>query len=433
MDAEKAYHMLPLQADPNDSTVAPLPFTPTAGVACGFSEEAREGTYGPVRRDRLPNGIAAWLVTRYEDVTAGLTDPRLVLDAASCEAALLSNGDLPSRYSRSLTRVSRNLLNTDPPDHTRLRRFVTRGFSARRLEAVRSRVHQIADQLVSAIAVHASRGRVVNLVETLAFPLPIIVICEMLGVPYSDRNQFRAWSDAIITLEPGTEATAASARAMSRMDRYFTELIGTKRARPGDDLVTTLLATTEDGDRLNNDELHAMLRLLLVAGHETTSALIGSSVLLLLRHPEQLAILRADPSLTVSAVEECLRFAPPVAFALPRFTTAGVQIGEVTVPPGEAVALGLWTADHDPERFASPNVFDIKRGDNPQIAFGHGAHFCLGAALARLEAEAALGALLRKFPEMSLAVPYEAVPWKHSAVRGPSHLPVRLVPGSLHG
>jgi cytochrome P450 len=206
--------------------------------------------------------------------------------------------------------------------------------------------------------------------------------------------------------------------------------VETKRAHPGDDLTSALITAHDDGDRLDSGELRTMLSLLLVAGHETTVNLIGNSVLTLLRNPEQLAALRADTTLMAGAVEECLRHVGPVAFSATRFATADIVLGEVTVPAGQVVALGLWAAGHDPDQFPDPDRFDITRATNSHLAFGRGTHFCVGANLARMEAQVALTVLVRHFDDLALAVPESAIRWRPANTRGPASLPLNLVPGS---
>jgi cytochrome P450 len=384
---------------------------------------------GPARRGRLTTGIGAWLVTRYTEVAAALGDPRLVMSAPLIEADLVQRGELPQRFGAMFQRRSKNLLNTDPPDHTRLRRLVGGSFTARRIERLRPRAEKICEELVTAISEHA--GQPVDLVGSYAFPLPVLMICELLGVPAEDHTYFRTWTNAIV-FDHGDEASIAAYRtAVTSLDEYFGALIDTKRAHPGDDLTSDLVAAHDSGDHLDVDELRTMLSLLLVAGHETTVNLIGSSVLTLLRHPEQLELLRADPGLVPAAVEECLRLVGPVSFSSMRFSTEDIELQDVTIPAGEVVALGLWTADHDPSRFPEPHRFDITRTDNAHVAFGRGAHFCVGAGLARMEAQVAIATLVRHFGSIRLAVPEEDLTWRPANTRGPITLPLYLTEADL--
>jgi cytochrome P450 len=398
-----------------DPARIPLPLI--AGDATGV---------GPAHRGRLITGIGAWLVTRYAEVTSALSDPRLVMSAPEVEAALVERGELPQRFSSLFQRKGKSLLSTDPPDHTRLRRLVAGSFTARRVESLRQRAVEICDELAIAMRERAAGGQPVDLVGSYAFPLPVLMICELLGVPAEDHQDFRAWTNAIV-FDQGDEASVARYRAaVASLDEYFGALVETKRAHPGEDLTSDLIAAHDDKDRLDGTELRTMLSLLLVAGHETTVNLIGSSVLTLLRNPEQLAALRADATLLPGAVEECLRHVGPVAFSSMRFATADIEFGEVTVPAGTVVALGLWAADHDPAQFPDPYRFDITRPAGNHMAFGRGAHFCVGASLARMEAQVAISVLLRHFSGITLAVPEDELDWRPANTRGPISLPLHL-------
>jgi cytochrome P450 len=367
----------------------------------------------PVTRVVLPSGHPAWLVTRYDDVRAVLSDPRfsryLLYPGAPC---LIEPGDFSTG--------ERSILNLDPPDHTRLRRLAAKAFTARRIEGMRARVEEITEELLDAIS---ARTPPVDLIEELAFPLPTAVICELLGVPYEDRADFRAWSTTIVApFQSGPEAVAA---AMRECARFMSELIERKRRDPGADLLTALIEARDEDDRLTEPELVDLMAQLLLAGHETTVSLIASAVVLLARHPDQLAAVRADSTLVRSAVEEVLRYESPAEAALLRVATADVSVGGVTIRKGEGVLAHTGSANFDEARFANPAAFDITRRDNPHLGFGHGAHFCFGAPLARLEAQVALSALLRRFPDLRLAVSPDEVQWRPPlSVRGPTAVPV---------
>jgi cytochrome P450 len=274
-------------------------------------------------------------------------------------------------------------------------------------------------------------GQPVDLVTSYAFPVPVLMICELLGVAADDHADFREWTNAIV-FDQGDEASVAAYRnAVASLDEYFGALIETKRANPGDDLTSALVAAHDGGDHLDSDELRTMLSLLLVAGHETTINLISNSVLTLLRHPDQLALLRDNPALLPVAVEECLRLVGPVGFSSMRFSTEDIELNEVTIPAGEVVAVGLWTADHDPARFPEPHKFDITRTDNAHVAFGRGTHFCIGASLARMEAQVAIGTLVRRFGSITLAVPEDELRWRPANTRGPIALPLLVTEADL--
>jgi cytochrome P450 len=364
----------------------------------------------------MPGGGRAWLVTRYDDVRAALADPRLAKDWVR---HMTPQGQAPDPVHGHF---SRNMLTVDPPDHTRLRRLVQQAFTPRRVAALRPRVQQIADGLLGAMA--DSGGDVTDLIPAFAFPLPVTVICELLGIPGDDQEEFRAWSAAMVdSLVPADGHRAASLG----MYQYFTELIAAKRRHPGDDLVSALITARDAGDSLSESELLSMLFLLLIAGHETTVNLIASGTLALLRHPGELARLRSGSPPLPAAVEELLRYASPVNHATERFTLEPVTIGDVTIPAREWVILATASANHDPARFRDAGSLDLGRDTAGHLAFGHGIHYCLGAPLARLEGEVALGSLLARFPELALAVPESSLRWRASSlIHGLESLPVRL-------
>ncbi|MEU2794525.1 cytochrome P450 [Streptomyces sp. NPDC007100] len=369
---------------------------------------------GPVHHVRIPDGQEAWLIVGYEEARAALADPRLAKDWT--RAGITLSGPVePDEWEFM------NMLDADPPQHTRLRKLVAREFTTRRVEALRPRVQKITDDLLDAMLA-APDGRA-DLVEALAFPLPMTVICELLGVPDIDREAFRAWSNELIS-PTGEEEAAAAARDMSG---YLAGLIEDKRQAPGEDLLSALVRTSdEDGDQLSRQELLGMAFLLLVAGHETTVNLIANGVRALLRHPAQLAALRADASLLDNAVEEMLRYEGPVENATWRFTTEPVEIGRTVVPAGAFVLVGLAAAGRAAERFTDPDTFDITRETRGHMAFGHGIHFCLGAPLARMEGRIAVRTLLDRCPELALDTGADALTWRTGMLmRGPHHLPVR--------
>jgi cytochrome P450 len=377
---------------------------------------ARLRAQGPAVPVVLPHGERVWLVTRYADVRAALADPRLHKDWAG---KLTPPDWVPDPVTGYL---SVHMLNTDPPDHTRLRRLVSRGFTARRVAGLRPRVEAITASLLDAMS--AAPGGEVDLIEAFAFPLPVTVICELLGIPVRDQAQFRTWSSAMVASdgEPGSFRAAGT-----EMFRYFSDLVAAKRASPADDLVSALISASDDEDKLDERELMAMLFLLLVAGHETTANLIASGTLALLANPAELARLRADPTLLPGAVEELLRYANPLNHATDRFTLEPVDIGGVTIPAREWVLCVTSSANRDPARFADADRLDIGRDAGGHVAFGQGIHYCLGAPLARLEGEVAFGALLSRFPGLSLAADPATLRWRQSSlIHGLERLPVRL-------
>ncbi|CAL9337318.1 Cytochrome P450 monooxygenase PikC [Streptomyces sp. enrichment culture] len=376
---------------------------------------ARLRAQGPVHRIRMPEGMDAWLVVGYEAGRAALTDPRLSKNWDNAAPA----------FRHGAISAGPHMLRADPPDHTRLRKLVAREFTARRVEHLAPRVQKTTDELVDAML--AAPGGRVDLVEALSFPLPISVICDLLGVPDLDRRSFRTWSnDALGATDPAQREAAATA-----MVGYLTELIEDKRRHLGDDLMSALIhGSDEDGDSLSPRELLGMAWLLLVAGHETTVNLISNGVLALLTHPDQLAALRADPGLMGNAVEEMLRFDSPVETPTYRFTTEPMTIGGTTVPGGgELVLVALADANRDPDRFPESGRFDITRDARGHIAFGHGIHYCLGAPLARLEARIAIGTLLDRCAGLDLDIHPAAITWRTGMlIRGPHSLPVRVTP-----
>ena len=368
---------------------------------------------GPVHRVLMPEGYEAWLVVGYEAGRAALNDARL--SKAWSNAA-------PDMGVESVA-AGRTMLGTDLPEHTRLRKLVAREFTPRRVEAMTPQVQGFADALFDTMAKEPSRRG--DLVEDLAFPLPITVICELLGVPFLDRARFRGWSNTALT-DHSAEARAVAQKAMND---FLVDLLADKRRQRGDDLMSDLIHTAdEDGDRLDAEELLGMAWVLLVAGHETTVNLISNGVLALLTHPEQLAALRADPDgLLDGAVEEILRYDGPVETTTYRFSVAPVEMGGTVIPgDGRLVLIALADADRDPARFPDPGRFDIRRDARGHLAFGHGIHYCLGAPLARLEARIALRGLLDRFPGLALDIDPAELRWRGGLlIRGPVHLPVR--------
>lgn len=364
---------------------------------------------GPVHRVRLPepDPWECWLVVGYDEARAALADPRFAKDLRK-----LGGQGIDEQM------MGRHVLVSDPPEHTRLRSLVTRAFTARRVQTLAPRVQRITDDLLDAML---PRGRA-DLVESFAYPLPMTVICELLGVPDLDRDAFRAMSTEIMT----PTAEGGHVTAMRQMAEYLDELIEDKRSSaPGDDLLSDLIRTrAEDGDRLSRTELRGMAFILLVAGHETTVNLLTNGVYGLLTHPEQLAALRADMSLMDGAVEEMLRYEGPVETATFRFAAEPVELGGQLIGRGEGLLVGLDSANRDGVRYPEPDRFDIRRAPQGHLAFGHGLHFCLGAPLARLEARTALRSLLDRCPDLTLdGPPGPRVPGM--LMRGFRALPIR--------
>lgn len=375
---------------------------------------ARLREAGPVSRIIGPDRLPVWVVTRYADVRQLLADPRLSLDKTHRLPGHYRGFSLPAA-------LDANLLNMDPPDHTRIRRLVTQAFTAGRVERMRPGIQSLADRLLDSVA---DRGRA-DLVGEFAAPLPITVICDLLGVPHESRRDFRAWTDAL--LAPNPEAPDGVKSAVAAMVTYFPQLIADKRRTPGNDLLSDLINARDGSDRLTEDELTSLAFLILAAGYENTVQLIGTAVLAMLDHPEQLAALRDDPAKIEGAVEEFARFDGPALLAIRRFPVEDVEIGGVKIPAGETVMLSLASANRDSARFRNPDHLDIDRRDRGHLALGHGIHYCVGAPLARLETQIAVSTLLRRFPALELDVPREDLRWRPSMrSRGLIALPVRF-------
>jgi cytochrome P450 len=383
---------------------------------------ARLRSSAPVHRASLPDGRGVWLITRYEDVLAVLKDRRFVKDWRTALTPEQLAGIPP--IPEVMKPLSRNMLDTDPPDHERLRALVSKAFTPRLIEQMRPRVQAIADGLLDAVK---DRGEM-DLIDDYAFPLPITVIAELLGVPAEDRNNFREWSDAAVSGNASQEyMEKILIPHMQAFTDYLRALFEEKHANPRDDLVSALVRAEEAGDKLSEDELLGMVFLLLVAGHETTVNLIGNGMLALLQHPDQLRKLREDPSLIKPAVEELLRYDGPVETSTERFAREDVAIGETVIPRGEMVLVVLAAADHDPGRFSDPDDLDITRTDNRHLAFGKGIHHCLGAPLARMEGQIAISTLLRRMPNLRLKGSPESLSWRPGMIlRGLRGLPVEF-------
>ncbi|HEY8120924.1 MAG TPA: cytochrome P450 [Myxococcota bacterium] len=400
---------------------------PAIGLFNPFLSENRRDPYPSYARVREAGGIyrapfGMFVASRYDDVVALLRDPRFSADrsqAAPFRLIRWLNRDAPD----FLNLIDRNLLNLDGPDHARIRGLVTKAFTPRRVAALRPRIEAIVETLLD----EAGERPDFELVRDLAHPLPVIVIAELLGVPLEDRERFRGWSSGVVQIIDPLNAERGLGRAReaaSALAGYFRGMLALRRAEPRDDLLSAMIAAEQDGRVLGEGDLLSLCALLLAAGHETTTNLISNAVLALLRFPDQAERLRAQPSLMPTAVEEFLRFDSPVQFT-DRIAAEDVELGGQRIPRGRPVGLLLAAANHDPAQFAAPHRLDIGRADNRHVAFGGGPHFCLGAPLARLEAELALGALLRRFAKWS-GDP-SAVAYRRSVLlRGPLALPLRF-------
>ncbi|MFY1655058.1 cytochrome P450 family protein [Solwaraspora sp. WMMB762] len=383
-------------------------------IADPYPTLARIRSNGPVSILHSDEGLPMWVIARYRDVRAALADPRFGQDARRAQAladdrvaGVTLGGDVV------------HMLNSDPPDHTRLRRLIHAAFTARRVAAMRPMVDRITTSLLDGIA----GRRTVDLVKDFAFPLPMLIICELLGFPAEDRAAYRAWSTAILT---HSDDPADFATALGEMTDYIGGQLRHRRAHPGDDILTGLLAARDAGE-LTDDEIVGMVFLLLIGGHETTVNLLGTATLALLRHPDQLRWLLANRPALPAAIDEFLRYESPVSMATLRFTTEQVDIDGVRIPAGELVLVSLGGANRDPDRFPDPDRLILDRGDPGHLAFGHGLHRCLGAFLGKLEGELALGALLDRHPGLTLAADEHELPWRNTIMlRGLESLPVAL-------
>jgi cytochrome P450 len=360
---------------------------------------ARLRAEAPICRVRTPDKQPTWLVTRYEDVAALLKDERFIKDrrAALTPAQAARQPWIPA----ALRPLERNMLDLDPPDHTRLRALVHKAFTPRLIENLRGRVQEIADELLDAAQ---DRGRT-ELIRDFALPLPSIVIAELIGVPARDRHRFHRWSTALLTAPATTWGLLRILPSVLAFMRYLRRLIAARRVAHSDDLAGALVQARESGDALSEDELLAMIVLLLIAGHETTVNLIGNGTLALLRHPDQLERLRQDPELIKPGIEELLRYDGPLLTATDRYAREDAEIGGVTIPRGERVLAALASADRDERQFDDPDELDLTREPNRHVAFGLGTHYCLGAPLARLEGQIAINTLIRRLPGLQLATP----------------------------
>ena len=362
-----------------------------------------------------------WVLSRYADCEAVLRDPRW----SSNPEHLTSRVELGAMDLRSTMRDLDTgiLLFLDPPDHTRLRRLVSQAFTPRSIERLRPRIQELVDGILDELA----GEREVDLMPTLAYPLPVIVICQLLGVPAEDRALFGPWSSDASRLLDGEvdlETANRGVVAVMQLINYLNGLIEERRRRPRDDLLSALITAEEEGDKLTESDLRAVVVLLFIAGHETTMNLIGNGILALLRHPDQLARLRDDPGLDASAVEELLRYDGPVHFTA-RIATEDLEVGGHHVPKGQQVVTLLAAANRDPARFEDPDRLDLARPDNRHLTFSGGMHYCLGAALARVEAQVAIGSLVRRFPGLALADPHP--PYRdHVVLRGLQELRLSL-------
>ncbi|MEV8534374.1 cytochrome P450 [Streptomyces sp. NPDC051211] len=383
--------------------------------------------HSPVHRTKLPSGVEAWLVTRYADARQALADQRLSKNPAHHAEPAHAKGKTGIPGERKAELMT-HLLNIDPPDHTRLRRLVSKAFTPRRVAEFTPRVQELTDHLIDKFA---GKGEA-DLIHEFAFPLPIYAICELLGVPREDQDDFRDWAGMMIRHGGGPRGGVA--RSVKQMRNYLVELIHRKRDDLGEDLISGLIRASDHGEHLTENEAAAMAFILLFAGFETTVNLIGNGVHSLFMNPDQRARLQTslaagERGLLATGVEELLRYDGPVELATWRFATRPLTLGGQDIAAGDPVLVVLAAADRDPERFASPDTLDLSRTDNQHLGYGHGIHYCLGAPLARLEGQTALATLLTRIPDLQLAVEPEALRWRGGLImRGLRTLPVVFTP-----
>lgn len=401
------------------------PFSP-AFAADPYPTYAWLREHSPVHRVSAEGMAPFWLVSRHHDVVDALRDGRLVNDPTG--AMTPEERERNPAVPEALGLVWHNVLTTDPPDHTRLRRLVQAAFTPGYVAGLRPRVQEIVDDLLERAAGEGS----VDLVEGYGAPLAVTVIAEVLGVPAHDHDRFRGWAVAVNSMDPTDPGSlAATVPRLEEFAGYLADLVAARRSSPREDL-TSALVRAQGGDEasLSGSELLSMLFVLLVAGHDTTVNLISDGALALLEHPDQLELLRARPDLVGGAVEELLRHDGPVVHSSFRWAREDLVLGGVEVARGDGVLLSLASADRDPEAFERPDDLDITRRARSHLAFGHGIHRCLGAPLARLEAEVALLGLVQRFPGLRLAGPVETLRWRPGVIlRGPEHLPVLVTDG----
>jgi cytochrome P450 len=365
----------------------------------------------PVSRVQLPYGPPAWLVTDYELTKAVLSDARF--SRAACVGR-----DNPRETAADVSQVAESVLSMDPPQHTRIRKLVGKAFTPRRVAELRPRAtaisHELLDDMIAA-------GPPADLVDSFSYALPAIMICELLGIPEADRPMFRSWTDAIVS----TATAVQEQDAYLHLVGYIADMFAARRTRPGDDLLTWLVQARDTDDRLSESELLVLGMALLVAGYETTAHQITNMTYTLLTHPPQLQQLRQRPELLPAAVEEMLRFNVFGSAINPRIATADVEIGNVVVLAGEPVLCSRSSANRDETVFSHPDELDLSRDPNPHLAFGYGPHFCLGANLARVELQVALGAILSRLPGLRIAVPEDSLTWHSGTImRGLAAFPI---------
>ncbi|HTK06209.1 MAG TPA: cytochrome P450 [Ktedonobacteraceae bacterium] len=374
-------------------------------------------TSEPLVRLQMPGGTQAYLLTRYDDALQILKDPRLLKD--SRQVLTPEERQKLIRNEEAAELLTRHMLSSDGMDHTRLRNLVSKAFTPRAIERMRDRIQQITDELIDAVQEKGS----MDLIAEFAFPLPITVISELLGIPVEHRQKFRVWTNALLNSNGFQDPQAK--QDVHNFITYLKEFIAEKRANPDQEMVSKLIQADEAGDTFSEAELISMVFLLIIAGHETTVNLIGNGTLALLQHPDQLHKLQQHPDLVISAVEELLRYTAPVEISTQRWTSEDMELYGQVIPKGSMVMVSLLSANTDTNEFMDADQLDITRKENKHIAFGKGLHFCLGAPLARLEGQIAFNTLLRRLPDLSLDGDPKDLVWRSNLLlHGLNSLPV---------
>lgn len=393
-----------------------------------FELFARIRAEGPARPVVMPHGAKVWMVTRYDDVKALLMDPRISKDGRRMNEMFARHSGAPvaeaedgdSYGSGFDDELSAHMANSDPPRHTRLRTLVSKAFTTPRMESLRPRIEQVIDDLLDAMVGQSE----VDLIAGYTMQLPVTIVFDLLGIPQEDRVQFRRWATRLIGSGHDPDEVAEASR---QVVEYANALIDNKRANPDDYLVSALVRVTDGGDRLTQSELVAMIFILVIAGSETPMNQLGMAIYHLLTNPDQLALLRSDPSRLTAATEELMRYDGGVGTASFRFTTADVTVGDVVIPADEIVLLALSSANRDEAHFPDADTLDIDRHPAGSLAFGHGVHYCIGAPMARIIMELGLWRLITRFPELRLAVAPDRLQWKTgNLMRGLAALPAHI-------
>jgi cytochrome P450 len=382
----------------------------------------------PVHEVIFAHGAKVWLVTRYEEIRALVSDPRVSKDGRRMNELFARHSGQPAPEEGEEAGVgfdddlATHMLNTDPPRHTRLRALVSKAFTAHQVERLRPRIERVAGELLDALADQPEA----DLVSGYAVRIPITTICDLFGIPEQDREDFRLWGTKLVGAGQDPDEVAEASR---RVVAYASELIEARRANPGDDMVSALVGVTEDGERLTHGELVSMIFFLVVAGHITTIYSLGNAIYNLLTHPDELAKLQADLSVMPAAVDELMRYDPAAGVGTFRFTTAEIPVGDVVIPPDQILALSWSSANRDSRHFPDADHLDLDRHPHGSMSFGHGSHYCLGVPLAKMQIEVALTRLLTRYPDLQLAVKPDEVRWENNALlRGLVALPVLLGP-----